>query len=67
MSAGRCLPCRLLLLRPTLATPWCRISPLPLSPALRRPCREAEMAAELAEVKGMWEMAATLDFFHLFK
>lgn len=30
-------------------------------------CSEDEMAAELAEVKCMWEMAATLDFLNLFR
>lgn len=31
------------------------------------PCSEEEMAAELEEIRGMWEMAAILDFVDLFK
>lgn len=41
--------------------PWSRTHPL---------CgwrSEEEMAEELGEVKGMWEMAATLDYLTLFK
>lgn len=30
-------------------------------------CSDEEMAAELEEIRGMWEMASILDFFELFK
>lgn len=41
---------------------------MPLDPFWFMPaCSEEEMAAELEEIRGMWEMASILDFFELFK
>lgn len=42
-------------------------SQLDPSTCLDPACSEEEMAAELEEIRGMWEMASILDFVELFK
>lgn len=39
----------------------------PTYPYPLTPCSEEEMAGELRQVRAMWEMAAIIDFVHLFK
>ncbi|KAI7835383.1 hypothetical protein COHA_010717 [Chlorella ohadii] len=43
------------------------VSLLPNPKDIRREHTEEEMAAELEEIRGMWEMASILDFVELFK
>lgn len=43
------------------------LAPLPNPKDIRREFTEEEMAADFLTVKGMWEMAAILDFFNLFR